>query len=222
MPPIALVSVMNCALICNWGEYTCPGAFLVTYMVKNLPVMQEVWVQSLSQEDPLEKGMVTHSSVLAWKFPWTEEPGRLQSMESQRVRHGWATSLSLSFHMFPTNLKGIFFLITWCNLFQSFKYIIFHIQISRKKISFLAMACLVMSNSLQHCMTMAKNIKQGNKNGWKDNSRRLVQDGWGEGHAHTSTCESSETAFSCWTTINRRMWELTKKRFPTSKDKVEL
>ena len=57
-------------------------------MVKNLPVMQEVWVQSLSQEDPLEKGMVTHSSVLAWKFPWTEEPGRLQSMESQRVRHG--------------------------------------------------------------------------------------------------------------------------------------
>ena len=56
-------------------------------MVKNLPVMQEVWVQSLSQEDPLEKGMVTHSSVLAWKFPWTEEPGRLQSMESQRVRH---------------------------------------------------------------------------------------------------------------------------------------
>ena len=51
-------------------------------MVKNLPVMQEMWVQSLSWEDPLEKGMVTHSSVLAWKFRWTEEPGRLQSVES--------------------------------------------------------------------------------------------------------------------------------------------
>ena len=56
-------------------------------MVKNLPVMQ-MWVQSLSWEDPLEKGMATHSNVLAWKFPWTEEPGRLQSTESRRVRHG--------------------------------------------------------------------------------------------------------------------------------------
>ena len=56
-------------------------------MVKNLPVMQ-MWVQSLSWEDLLEKGMATHSNVLAWKFPWTEEPGRLQSTESQRVRHG--------------------------------------------------------------------------------------------------------------------------------------
>ena len=49
----------------------------------------------LSQEDPLEKEMATHSSTLTWKIPWTEEPGRLQSMGSQRVRHDWATSLSL-------------------------------------------------------------------------------------------------------------------------------
>ena len=56
-------------------------------MVKNLPAMQETWVQSLSQEDPLEKGMATHSSFLVWKIPWTEKPGRLQSMGSQRVGH---------------------------------------------------------------------------------------------------------------------------------------
>ena len=56
-------------------------------MVKNLPAMQETWVQSLSQEDPLEKGMATHSSFLVWRIPWTEKPGRLQSMGSQRVGH---------------------------------------------------------------------------------------------------------------------------------------
>ena len=56
-------------------------------MVKILLAMQETQVQSLGQEDPLEKGMITHSSILAWRFPWTEEPGRLQSMWSQRVRH---------------------------------------------------------------------------------------------------------------------------------------
>ena len=56
-------------------------------MVKNLPVMQETRVQSLGQEDPLEKGMFTHPSVLAWRIPWKEEPGRLQSMALQRVGH---------------------------------------------------------------------------------------------------------------------------------------
>ena len=55
--------------------------------VKHLPAMQETWVQSLGQEDLLEKEMATHSSILAWKIPWTEEPDRLQSMGSQRVRH---------------------------------------------------------------------------------------------------------------------------------------
>ena len=56
-------------------------------MVKNLPTLQETWVQSLDQEDPLEKEMATHSSTLAWRTLWTEEPGRLQSMGSQRVGH---------------------------------------------------------------------------------------------------------------------------------------
>jgi len=55
-------------------------------MLKNLPAMQETQVQCLEQEDPLEKGMATYSSILAWRIPWTEEPGRLQSMGSQRVR----------------------------------------------------------------------------------------------------------------------------------------
>ena len=56
-------------------------------MVKRLTAMQETWVPSLGQEDPLEKEMVIHSSTLAWKILWTEEPGRLQSMGLQRVRH---------------------------------------------------------------------------------------------------------------------------------------
>ena len=56
-------------------------------MVKNLPAMQETQVRSLGQEDSLEKGMATHSSILAWRIPWTEEPGRLQSMGLQRVGH---------------------------------------------------------------------------------------------------------------------------------------
>ena len=58
--------------------------------VKNLPAMQETWIQSLSWEDPLEKGMETHSRILTWKIPQTAEPGRLQSMESQRAGHNWA------------------------------------------------------------------------------------------------------------------------------------
>ena len=56
-------------------------------MVKNPPAMQETWVQSLSQKDPLEKGMATHSTILTWKIPWTEEPVELQSMGSQRAGH---------------------------------------------------------------------------------------------------------------------------------------
>ena len=56
-------------------------------MVKNLPAMQGTQVQSLSWEDPLEKGMATHSSILAWRIPWTEEPGGLQSMGLQRVEY---------------------------------------------------------------------------------------------------------------------------------------
>ena len=62
-------------------------ASLVAHMVKNLPAMQETWVQFLGQKEPLVKGMATHSSTLAWRIPWTETPGRLQSMALQRVGH---------------------------------------------------------------------------------------------------------------------------------------
>ena len=64
-----------------------PRASLVAQMVKNPPAMQETWVRSLGQEDPLEEGMATHCSILAWRIPWTEELGGLQSLGSQRVGH---------------------------------------------------------------------------------------------------------------------------------------
>ena len=69
------------------GTYVLSRTSLVAQTVKRLPTMWETWIQSLGQEDPLEKEMATHSSTLAWKIPWTEEPGTLQSMESERVGH---------------------------------------------------------------------------------------------------------------------------------------
>ena len=66
---------------------TLDQASPVAQMVKNLPAMQENRVQSLGQEDPLQKGLATHSSILAWRIPWTEEPGGLQSTGSLRGRH---------------------------------------------------------------------------------------------------------------------------------------
>ena len=71
--------------------YNQTRASLVAQMVKNLPAMQETWVRSLGWEDPPEKGTATHSSILAWRIPWTGEPGRLQSMGSQRVRRDGVT-----------------------------------------------------------------------------------------------------------------------------------
>ena len=60
--------------------------------VKNLPAIQETWLRSLGWEDPLDKGMATHSSILAWRIPWTEKLGGLQCMGSQRVGQDWATN----------------------------------------------------------------------------------------------------------------------------------
>ena len=73
-------------------------------MVKCLPTMQETQVQVLGQEDPLEEGMETHSSILAWRIPWTEEPGGLQSKGLQRVRYDWASFTFTFFHF--TLVKG--------------------------------------------------------------------------------------------------------------------
>ena len=74
-------------------------ASLVAQTVKSPPAMQVTRVQFLGQEDPLEKGMATHSSVLVWRIPWTEEPGGLQSMGSKRVGHDWVTS-TFPFYLF--------------------------------------------------------------------------------------------------------------------------
>ena len=65
---------------------------LVVQTVKNLPAMQETWIWSLDREDPMEKGMATHFSILAWRIPWSEEPGGLQSKGSQRVKQDWMTN----------------------------------------------------------------------------------------------------------------------------------
>ena len=83
------------------GIYMC-GASLVAQMVKNSPVMQETRVWSLGREDLLEKGMATHSSILAWRVPWTEEPGRLQSMRCKELD----MTERLTFHAFGTHLEG--------------------------------------------------------------------------------------------------------------------
>ena len=85
-------------------------------MVKNPPAMQEMWVGCLGQEDDLEKEMATHSSTLAWEMPWAEEPGGLQSLGSQRVRHNLATkpishSLNSRVYHAMLHLKNIFILM---------------------------------------------------------------------------------------------------------------
>ena len=87
-------------------RWTCLlRASLVAQTVKNPPAMQETWVRSLGQGDPLEKGMANHSSILAWEIPRTEEPGGVQSMESQRVGHNWATKHITTFNStFPVKI----------------------------------------------------------------------------------------------------------------------
>ena len=76
-----------CLIVCDSMDCNPPGSYihaiLVAQMVKCLPTMWEIWVRSIGREDPLEKEMATHSSILAWKIPWTEDPGRLQSKGSQ-------------------------------------------------------------------------------------------------------------------------------------------
>ena len=93
-------------------------ASLVTQTVKNLPAMQETQVRSLGGEDPLEKGMATHFSVLAWRSPWTEEPGGLGSTGSQRVRHDRATNTHTNIFstmpiLFHLKLSSTDFSIHW-------------------------------------------------------------------------------------------------------------
>ena len=92
-PPFSLYSFTFIKKLVISSSLSVIRASLVAQTVKCLPTMQETRVRSLGREVPLEKKMATHSSILAWKIPWTEESGRLQSMGSQRVGHDWATSL---------------------------------------------------------------------------------------------------------------------------------
>ena len=95
--------------LCFSTNFISSWVALVAQKVKHLPAVQETWVRSLGQRDPLEKEMATHSSTLVWKIPWTEEPGRLQFMGSQRVSHDWATSL-------PFHLSYV-----WCSFYSSLR-----------------------------------------------------------------------------------------------------
>ena len=78
----------------NKNQFSLTMDFAVAQMVKNPSAMQETWIWSLGWDDPLEKGMAIHSSILTWRIPWTEEPGGLQSVGSQRVGHDWETNIN--------------------------------------------------------------------------------------------------------------------------------
>ena len=133
--------------------------------VKRLPTMQETWIWFLGGEDPLEKEMATHSSTLAWKIPWTEEPGGLQSMGSQRVRHDWTTSPSpfLIFHCVYVPLLSYPSICRWtsrllsCPLYKQCcnelcKYILAPKFISHIYIQFLSMKICCKKNENFHAL----------------------------------------------------------------------
>ena len=86
---------------------------LVAQTVKNLSAMQETWVWSLDRDDSLKKEIATHSGILAWRIPWTEEPGELQFMGQQRVRHNWATNTHSFTHWFIKSGMGFEMLHFW-------------------------------------------------------------------------------------------------------------
>jgi len=88
--------VLRCSRLWSWLKQ-CPGSSVV----KRLPTMRDTWVRSLGREDPLEKEMAPHSSIHAWKIPWTKEPGGLQSIRLQRVGHDWAPSLHFTSKQCP-------------------------------------------------------------------------------------------------------------------------
>ena len=94
-----------CVYICKWPNFYL-RASLVAPMVKNLPAMQETHIKSLGWKDPLEKGMATYSSILAWKIPWKQELGELYSMGSQRVGHDWETKTYSQVLFYNKNAKS--------------------------------------------------------------------------------------------------------------------
>ena len=104
-------------------------ASLVAQRFKRLPAVWETQVQSLGWEDPLEKEMTTHSSILAWRIPWREEPGRLQSTGSQRAGHNWVTSLSPS-RWTLTLVLLIILPLAWFSLLLNFTKLVLFLQVN--------------------------------------------------------------------------------------------
>ena len=117
-----LSSTYNLLFFTKAYFYSLFKSFLAQRL-KHLPAMRETWVLSLGQEDPLEKEMATYSSILAWRIPWREESGGLQSMGWQRVGHDWATSLSVIF----MNLHFVLYFFLFCygkNLIMRYRHFI--------------------------------------------------------------------------------------------------
>ena len=127
-------------------------ASLVVQAVKNPPAMQKAWVRFLGWKDPLEKGTATHSSILAWRIPWTEEPGGLQSMGSQRVGHNWALSIHfLKLNRSSQNLTvswswSVFIFVFFLLLHQLFQLIEYHVIFSFSMSACLASICIIHAN----------------------------------------------------------------------------
>ena len=111
-----------------WAPFFPPRAFLVAQTIKNLPAMWETWVWSMGWEDPLQKGIAIHSSILAWRIPWTEEPGGLQSMGLQRVGHNWSTN---TFTLFFLRQNSLFHLIFRATVSTGYYYY-FHLKYDLK------------------------------------------------------------------------------------------
>ena len=132
--------------------------------------MQKTWVWSLDQEDPLEKEMAAHSSILAWRIPWTEEPGRLRSMGSQRVEHDWVAKHSRTHtrahththththtHHIPWLDAPVLCLLSWQRHVESFSHWVIHLVFSHNPSSFLLAH---LPQSLKHiCVGLGNNFK---------------------------------------------------------------
>ena len=119
------------------GQSTGVSSSLVAQRLKRLPAIRETWVRSLGWEDPLEKEMATYSSILAWKIPWAEKPGRLQSIESKEVRHDWASNISLynwllNILKFYHSIYCITFIVYVSPKQISLSYILIYISLLRK------------------------------------------------------------------------------------------
>ena len=124
------------------GQLWLTWASLVAQLVKNLPAMRETWVQSLGWEDPLEEGMTTHSSFLAWRMPWTEGPGGLLSKGLQRVGNDWVTFTSLHpflefFHwniVLPAGAWHFTWNSAYCSVLSSKTFSVLFLSLCRKSI----------------------------------------------------------------------------------------